>query len=281
MKRIRKSVIFAYAAVVYFTASPLPKAFGVTPAPDGGYGNNTAEGNGALGSLTTGSDNTAIGASALFNNTTGGGNTASGAGALQNNTGDDNTANGLFALFNNTTAQGNTATGSEALIGNRTGGLNTATGFGALGHNITGYENTATGFGALVRSTGSNNIALGANAGIHLTTGSYNIDIGNNGVDGESASIRIGDQNQTATYIAGIYGTSTDSTFVPVVINAAGQLGVGHDAGVPKGTIITVAPGSPAPNGYTFLGTQSDKIEYKDPEGHEVKIKGAKLYQKN
>ena len=55
-----------------------PTALAVTPAPDGGYPNqNTAEGDNALLSLTTGNDNTAIGFSAP-NNTTGSFNTATG-----------------------------------------------------------------------------------------------------------------------------------------------------------------------------------------------------------
>ena len=59
----------------------------VTPAPDGGYpGNNTAEGQDALFSLTTGGSNTAIGFDALFHNTIGGSNTAIGDSALFSNT---------------------------------------------------------------------------------------------------------------------------------------------------------------------------------------------------
>ena len=50
-----------------------------SPTPDRGYPNaNTAEGNGAFQSLTTGVDNTAIAFEALSSNTTGGGNTANG-----------------------------------------------------------------------------------------------------------------------------------------------------------------------------------------------------------
>src|SRR5437762_1793993 len=49
-----------------FALSPAPKAFGVLPAPDGGYpGQNTAEGDDAPFSVTTGADNTAMGFDAL------------------------------------------------------------------------------------------------------------------------------------------------------------------------------------------------------------------------
>ncbi len=47
------------------------KLLAVVPAPDGGYpGGNTAEGDNALFSLTTGASNTAIGFAALGSNTT-------------------------------------------------------------------------------------------------------------------------------------------------------------------------------------------------------------------
>ena len=80
---------------------PIPKAFGVSPPPDGGYANdNTAEGNGALFNLTSGHDNTATGNIALLANTTGSLNTATGSFALQKNTtGNDNTGLGFGTLF--------------------------------------------------------------------------------------------------------------------------------------------------------------------------------------
>jgi hypothetical protein len=110
-------------------------------------------------------------------------------------------------LRNNTEGQGNTATGITALFNNRTGDFNVANGFAALGSN----------------TTGSSNIALGSGAGQSLTTGNFNIDIGNNGVVGEGNTIRIGNDLQTNTYIAGISGNTISGD--PVVVAADGHLG--------------------------------------------------------
>src|SRR5438876_3665010 len=91
-------------ALCCFALAPAPKAFGVTPAPDGGYaGANTAEGTSALFSLTSGTNNTAVGSGALLNNTTGGYNVGIGSRALGLNTsGSFNMAVGTDALYNNT-----------------------------------------------------------------------------------------------------------------------------------------------------------------------------------
>jgi hypothetical protein len=71
----------------------------VSPPPDGGYpGGNTAEGQLALGSLTTGFYNNAVGIYSLLSLTTGSFNTADGAGALLSTTADENTATGVAAL---------------------------------------------------------------------------------------------------------------------------------------------------------------------------------------
>src|SRR6476619_6383805 len=107
-----------------------PTARAVDPPPDGGYPNgNTAEGENALFSLTTGGFNTANGAFALYRNTTGSENTASGFSALSGNTtGSLNTATGRAALANNTTGTQNTANGALALPQNTTGDGNTANG---------------------------------------------------------------------------------------------------------------------------------------------------------
>jgi hypothetical protein len=218
-------------AVLYFTS--LPKTQAISPAPDGGYpGGNTAEGQSALFSLTTGpyntavgvfslmtitdaGYNTAIGAGALLFNTAGE-NTATGAGALfSNTTGVDNTANGAFTLFSNTIGERNNAMGDGALFANNanfnnafgafaleantTGGANAAFGDEALQENTTGANNTAIGYQALrSNATGNDNVALGARAlfnGTGSITGSDNTAIGysaGDGLDTGSGNVYIG-----------------------------------------------------------------------------------------
>jgi endosialidase-like protein len=94
----------------------------------------------------------------------------------------------------------------------------------ALLRNTTGNHNTACGNGALFANTiGNNNIALGQGAGNQNTTGSNNIDIGNIGFSGDSHTIRVGSEQQTRTFIAGISGAAVMGAAVH--ISAAGQLG--------------------------------------------------------
>src|SRR6516162_4603890 len=74
----------------------------ISPPPDGGYpGGNTAEGQSALLSLTSGTYNTAAGLSSLSSNTIGQLNTAIGAATLLVSTASNNTATGAAALFRN------------------------------------------------------------------------------------------------------------------------------------------------------------------------------------
>jgi hypothetical protein len=87
-----RSIILGLSGLACFALSPTAQA--VVPAPDGGYpGFNTAEGQNALFSLTTGVWNTAIGAYSLFNDSTGRGNTAAGINGLRIN------VNGSFNPF--------------------------------------------------------------------------------------------------------------------------------------------------------------------------------------
>src|SRR5256885_765963 len=138
----------------------------VSPPPDGGYpGGNTAEGQKALLSRTTGGFNTALGWFSLKSLTTGSYNTGVGAGTLVLNTGDSNTAVGTGALLLNTTGSLNVAVGTNALVFNDSGTLNNAVGALALYHNIDGFSNNAFGVAALSSNiTASGNTAVGSNA---------------------------------------------------------------------------------------------------------------------
>ena len=245
------------AAASYASSTFLPLAGGTLT---GNLGGTTASFSGTLAGATvnstnayqiagvnvlTASDysNTFVGQGAGSSNTGVNNNTASGYQALfYNTTGNANTASGYQALWFNTTGIGNTAIGSQALYSAYAVGGNTAVGDAALLKNNSGSNNTAIGYGAgaaLGRANtlgGSNNIMVGSTAG-----GNYqfseggNIAIGNIGVTTESNHIRIGNTYsvdlctlpcQTATYIAGIYGVTTESGgAVQVLIDSNGNLG--------------------------------------------------------
>jgi hypothetical protein len=281
---LRRGLLLIPLVLACFALSQTARAQLPSPAPDGGYpGFNTAEGDGALTSNTTGSFNTATGAGALTSNTTGEGNTANGYIALSGNTtgngntasgyqtlivnttGERNTADGLDALFSNTTGSFNTADGGSALASNTTGGSNTANGANALINNTTGNSNTANGLYALQNNiTGSNNIALGSFAGTNLTTGDNNIDIGNGGVAAEANTIRVGTGGfQTRAFMAGIYGTPVSGG--PVKISSSGQLGVAPSSARFKQDIYSMDKASEA-----ILALKPVTFHYKkelDPEG--------------
>jgi hypothetical protein len=179
---LRCDLLLILLALAVAWVALLPTAAAVNPPPDGGYPSaNTAEGEDALFSLTTGFANTAIGLDALYSNTTGSYNTANGYEALYNNaTGSYNTASGALALALNTTGNSNTANGFEALYSNA-GSANTAIGHIALFRNTTGTDNTASGFEALdFNTTGSRNVATGSNALYSNQTGGDNTATGVN-----------------------------------------------------------------------------------------------------
>jgi len=172
-KHSGSGLILIAPVFVWFTIASIAQA--VNPAPNGGYpGGNTAEGQNALFSLSSGTYNTAVGFLSLQSNTTGSLNTAIGAGALLANTADQITAVGAAALFSNTTGEANTANGAFALFTNTTGGHNTANGFDALAFNSTGFDNTATGYAALTVNNGGSNTAVGSAALNGNTDGFFN-----------------------------------------------------------------------------------------------------------
>ena len=206
--------------LVCLTLSP-PRAFGVVPPPDGGYpGGNTAEGQKALLSLTTGGFNTAVGWFSLKSSIDASFNTALGAGTLVLNTGEQNTAIGAAALLLNSNGSLNTAVGTVALLNNAGGDYNTATGISALQSNTEGNNNTAIGREALVsNSTGSGNTALGPFAGASVTTA-------NNVIAIQSPGANVSD----SCYIGNIYGTFNTAQSAVVYIDPDGRLGTGPSA---------------------------------------------------
>jgi hypothetical protein len=206
---LRRAVLLSTFALALAWLALLPAARAVSPPPDGGYFNhNTAEGEDALFSLTTGKFNTAIGENALFSDTTGGQNTANGALALSGNTsGTANTANGAFALGSNTTGYQNTAMGAFALNANTTGKFNTATGQSALSRNITGLFNTANGDSALFNNTTANsNTANGYRALFSNTTGFSNTANGDNALSNNTTG-----NSNTATGYTVLHFNTTGS----------------------------------------------------------------------
>jgi hypothetical protein len=217
----------------------------------GNIATNTANGNAALISNTTGADNTASGYQALFSNTIGGYNTAYGVQALYNNTiGLYNTASGYQALFSNTTGSTNTGNGIQALYYNTTGAGNTANGVQALYNNTTGLYNTANGVQALYyNTTGLYNIGIGSQAGSANTTGSNNIFLGYNST-GESATESnrtwIGNTDTTSTWVGGnlLLGTRTNATSDKLQVTGSakitGQLTLGST--ITNGTYTYTLP---------------------------------------
>lgn len=162
---------------------------------------NTAIGDSALFTLTTGTRNTVVGANAgKLLPTAGADVTALGFDALKNNTANQNTAIGSYALVANTTATGNTAVGYQtlnALTTTAAGNNNTAMGYQAglgvaannfsnnslFGYqagnlNTTGANVTAIGYQALKANTAANNTAVGSGALLRNTTATGNIAVG-------------------------------------------------------------------------------------------------------
>jgi len=226
-------------ASTFLALSPTSRA--VDPPPDGGYPNqNTAEGDSALFSLTTGADNTALGFHALFSNTIFSQNTAVGSEALASNSASFNTAVGFKALYSNTSGDLNTAIGDGALWYNTVGNNNTATGFSALLHNTSGQFNTATGVEALFENTnGHNNTANGLFALLSNITGSQNTADGvqalQSNLEGNAntasgvyalLSNQYGNHN-TAVGFSALYSNTTGNNNIAVGVSAGTNLTTG------------------------------------------------------
>lgn len=207
--------------------------------------------------------NTAVGNKALFANTTGEYNTANGADALVSNIeGDQNVAVGFGAGFN-AKGNGNVFIGSEAGKGITGGNQNTAVGRNAgltnngsantfLGYNAYGSEaglSNATAIGAGARVACSNCMALGpegenmVNVGIGTSNPYFKLDVRDDGTNGDSAFISVGQKN-FSTYLM-LFGGS-QSTPDPYILFTGGRsLRFIADGGGGYNERLTIAP-----NGY-------------------------------
>ena len=158
----------------------------------GNVSTNTAIGNAALTSNTTGDSNIAVGMNALSTNITGSYSTAIGLDALKLSTGGFNTAFGAFALDKTTTGVNNTAIGPLALEYNETGTLNTAIGYDAgVSSSYKDLTNT-TAIGNGARVTASNTIQLG-NASVTdvITRGNLTVNFINVGKGGGNVGTNV------------------------------------------------------------------------------------------
>ena len=250
----------------------LPRLHAVSPPPDGGYpGGNTAEGQNALLSLTSGTYNTAVGLFSLLSTTTNSFNTGVGAGTLLSNVagsldtpdglppGSENTATGAGALLSNTTGAQNTANGAFALFSSTESDFNTAIGARALFLNTIGSSNTATGAGALQNNaTGNFNAADGGFALFFNTTGNHNTAVGDSSLgsnDAGNSNVAIGD----STLVTNFSGNNNTAIGASALAGAtgSGNIALGFQAGASvggSGNVIAIgSPGDDVDN-TCFIG---------------------------
>ena len=249
----------------------------------GSIGTNTALGNKALQSNSTGFENSAFGMHSLKNNTdgfvntafgayslgtnvSGARNTAFGRSALYNNNAYDNTALGYITLLTNSSGSHNVAVGSESLTANTIASENTAVGSFSLWTNTTGEGNTAIGYSSLIfNQTGVRNIAAGYGALYANTTASYNAafgaqSLGSNTTGNSNTAIgagtidfnTTGSNNAVVGFLAGRY--IGDATTNNTEINNAVLIGANTMALADHGTNEIVI-------GYNAVGNGSNTIQ--------------------
>ncbi|PYK09295.1 MAG: hypothetical protein DME65_12310 [Verrucomicrobia bacterium] len=180
----RKIIFTVLSALVCFGLCQQTQSATDTPDPGSVPLSNTADGQNALLSITTGIYNSAFGFDSLLSLADGPFNTGLGAGTLLLNTGSTNTAVGAGALLNNADGSFNNAVGAFALF-----------------NNVSGFFNNAHGRNALLNSTGDQNNGMGDDVMEANTTGSFNTAIGDDALDSNvdgNSNVAIGDEAGTA-----------------------------------------------------------------------------------
>lgn len=163
-------------------------------------------------------------------------NTAIGDSALQSNTtGRRNTALGSFALYTNTTGYYNTAIGPLALYANTSGGENTAVGVQAHQSNTTGSDNTVVGSGAMAQHSTSNDCVVVGRQALQIAPASTArvVAIGrqaawqyNTGVD----TVAIGYQALSNAGAVGSYNIAIGSAAMGAATSANSNVAIGRRA---------------------------------------------------
>ena len=251
---LRRGFLLIPLTLVCFALSPSAQAAAHPETPDpGSVGGvfNTADGQSALASVTTGAANSAFGAFSLLGLTTGNFNTAVGTLALDLNNADSNTALGFGAMLLNNVGAGantgtqNTAVGVDALFTN-TGGanegdgsFNDAVGAFSLVFNTNGSSNNAFGNSALFNNIiGSANTAIGDVALANNDSDGAGLGNSNCAVGAGSLFSNVdGDSNNAVGFNS--LGANVDGLFNNVVgfdamadnVSGAGNVAVGDSAG--------------------------------------------------
>jgi hypothetical protein len=207
--KIRNSISGLLLIPLVLACFALLPSVQATPDPPARPGTgNVADGNGALQNVTAAASfDSAVGNNALFTLTTGNNNACQGNSALFTSNGNKNSAFGVLALRFN-------ASGAD----------NTAVGYRALEPSL-GSSNTALGSGAgRGQSSGNFNTFIGANAGIAQTGGSNNIYLGlEEDIDNHAPTNRAYIKNVRGVVVADLDG-------IPVIIDSTGQLGTSNSS---------------------------------------------------
>jgi hypothetical protein len=265
--------------------------------------NNSAFGDNALSTLTTGQWNTGIGSSSLQYNLTGLANTGLGYNSLNsNNYGSYNTACGFATLQANTLGSYNTAHGSGALYSNISGNNNTSSGFNSLALNTTGSENTAVGYESMYSTTtGNYNTASGYETLYANTTGGYSTAVGafslqdnttggyNTGFGAYALSVNTTGSGNTAFGYAGLRSMTTGSNnigfgYQSLYSNTSGSynIALGYQGGlnVINGSynIEIGSLGSQADTKVIRLGTQGTQTKTYVAGISDAQVTGAAVY---
>ena len=222
----------------------------------GSVSTNTAVGNNALGSNSTGNNNTALGKDSLSSSTDAHQNVAFGVGALRDLTLSGtaaNTAIGYQALRDSTGTSGAVAVGNQSAAG-ASGDYFTAVGYQSL-LSATGDENTALGYRALKDATSADqNTAVGTRALQDLTTGDNNTAIG------KDAGLLKGNGGSNLTSANGVFlGYNTK----PATQTSSNEIVIGYNA-VGNGSNTVTIGNSSITNNYFSGDIDADDITIND-----------------